>query len=151
MKQSEVKIEIRVNLPAEYVFKVFTNYESYEKVPLVLGTKLIQKGEISPANGKNAIRTVSFIGGSLKEVVTDIQFPLYWDYQFLKWPLPVRHLGGRMRFDQTEDGTLLTWSTRYDSSKLPKIVRSAIDHSIKAFLLYAATFLRRIAIKEYSN
>ena len=151
MKQSEVKIEIRINLPAEYVFKVFTNYESYEKVPLVLGTKLIQKGEIYPGSGKNAIRTVSFIGGSLKEVVTDMQFPLYWDYQFLKWSLPVRHLGGRMQFDQTESGTLVTWSTRYDSSKLPKVACIAIDQSIKVFLLYAATFLRRIALQESSH
>lgn len=35
MKKLEVKIQIRVALPPEAVFEVFTHYKSYLKVPIV--------------------------------------------------------------------------------------------------------------------
>lgn len=148
MKESEVKVQIHVGLPPEKVFDIFTNHESYKKIPLVLNTKLIKQGEYHPSNGKNAIREINFVGGSLKEVVTDMQYPLYWDYLFLKWPLPIQHLGGRMQFDAVKNGTLVTWSTQYNADRLPKIVSKTIDSLTKVFLLYAAESLSKVALKS---
>lgn len=148
MKESQVKVQIHVGLSPEEVFDTFTNHESYKKIPLVLNTKLIKQGEYHPSNGKNAIREINFVGGSLKEVVTDMQYPLYWDYLFLKWPLPVQHLGGRMQFDAVKNGTLVTWSTQYNTHRLPKIVSKTIDSLTKVFLLYAAKSLSKVALKS---
>ncbi len=108
MKKSEVKVQIQVRLAPEKVFEIFTHHENYRQIPLVLNTKLIQQGKLHPSNGQNAIREIHFVGGSLKEVVTDMHYPFYWEYLFLKWPLPVQHLGGRMQFDAVENGTLVT-------------------------------------------
>jgi hypothetical protein len=148
MKKSTVKIQITVALAPEKVFDTFTNHESYRKVPLILNTKLIKEGEHTTSNGTNAIREINFIGGSLTEVVTDMQYPLYWDYLFLKWPLPMQHLGGRMQFDKVEQGTIVTWSTEYNAEKFPKFISKSIDSMSKAFLLYAAKSLSKIALKD---
>lgn len=145
---SEVKIQLKIKLPLEQVFDVFTNHESYQKIPLVLNTRLLKQGDLFPSNGKNAVREIRFVGGSLKEVVIDLQYPLYWDYLFLKWPLPIQHLGGRMQFEPIENGTLLTWSTRYNSARLPKVVCKSIDYSTKVFLLFAARALAKIALER---
>lgn len=148
MKKSEIRIQIHVRLAPEKVFDIFTNHESYKQIPLVLNTKLIKQGDHYLSNGKNAIREINFVGGSLKEVVTDMQYPLYWDYLFLKWPLPVQHLGGRMQFDSVENGTLVTWSTHYNADRLPKFVSKTIDSLTKGFLLYAAKALSKVALKS---
>ena len=148
MKESEVKVQIHVGLSPEKVFDTFTNHESYRQIPFVLNTKLIQQGKLHPSNGQNAIRKIHFVGGSLKEVVTDMHYPFYWEYLFLKWPLPVQHLGGRMQFDAVENGTLVTWSTQYNADRLPKIVVKTIDSITQGFLLYAAKALSKIALKR---
>ena len=151
MKESEVKVQIHVELSPEKVFDTFTNHESYRQIPFVLNTKLIQQGKLHPSNGQNAIRKIHFVGGSLKEVVTDMHYPFYWEYLFLKWPLPIQHLGGRMQFDAVENGTLMTWSTQYNADRLPKIVVKTVDSITQSFLLYAAKALAKIALKRHEN
>ena len=148
MKKSEVKVQIQVRLAPEKVFEIFTHHENYQQIPFVLNTKLIQQGKLHPSNGQNAIREIHFVGGSLKEVVTDMHYPFYWEYLFLKWPLPVQHLGGRMQFDAVENGTLVTWSTQYSADRLPKIVSKTIDSLTKVFLLFAAESLSKVALKK---
>lgn len=148
MNKSSVQVQIKVKLPPEKVFDIFTNHASYRKVPLVLNTKLVQAGDPYPSNGINAIREINFIGGSLKEIVTDMQYPFYWDYLFFKWPLPIPHLGGRIQFEEIEHGTLVTWSSSYDAGRLPKFVLKTIDSMTKGFLLYASKALSKIAFKE---
>ena len=148
MKKSEVKVQIQVRLAPEKVFEIFTHHENYQQIPFVLNIKLIQQGKLHPSNGQNAIREIHFVGGSLKEVVTDMHYPFYWEYLFLKWPLPVQHLGGRMQFDAVENGTLVTWSTQYNADRLPKIVVKTIDSITQGFLLYAAKALSKIALKR---
>ena len=108
MKKSEVKAQLHMRLPPEKVFDIFTHHESYQQIPFVLNTKLIQQGKLHPSSDQNSIRKIHFVDGSLKEVVTDLQYPLYWEYVFLKWPFPVQHLGGKMQFDAGENGTLVT-------------------------------------------
>lgn len=148
MKKSEVKVQIQVRLAPEKVFEIFTHHENYQQIPFVLNIKLIQQGKLHPSNGQNAIREIHFVGGSLKEVVTDMHYPFYWEYLFLKWPLPVQHLGGRMQFDAVENGTLVTWSTQYSADRLPKIVSKTIDSLTKVFLLFAAESLSKVALKK---
>lgn len=148
MKKSEVKVQIQVRLAPEKVFEIFTHHENYQQIPFVLNIKLIQQGKLHPSNGQNAIREIHFVGGSLKEVVTDMHYPFYWEYLFLKWPLPVQHLGGRMQFDAVKNGTLVTWSTQYSADRLPKIVSKTIDSLTKVFLLYAAKSLSKVALKS---
>lgn len=147
MKKSEIKIQILVKAQQEKVFDTFTNHENYRKIPLVLSSKLIEFGENNSANGKYAIREVRLVGGILKEQVTDIDYPNYWDYQFSQWLLPLDHLGGRMQFDQVSNGTLVTWSTSYDSTKLPKFFIKTIKTFNTFFLHYASKKLRAMALE----
>ena len=147
MKKSEIKIQIFVKAQQEKVFDTFTNHENYRKIPLVLSSELIEVGENNTANGKNAIREVRLVGGTLKETVTAIDYPNYWDYQFSKWMLPLDHLGGRMQFEQVSNGTLVTWSTSYDSAKLPKFIINTINAINTTFLHYASKKLRNMALE----
>lgn len=145
MKKTEIKIQIVVNMQQEKVFDTFTNHENYRKIPFVLSSELIEAGENNTANGKSAIREVRLVGGTLKETVTDMEYPNYWDYQFSKWMLPLQHLGGRMQFEQVQDGTLVTWSTSYDAAKLPSFIVKTINSTNTLFLHFAARKLKNMA------
>ena len=147
MKKSEIKIQILVKAPHKHVFDTFTNHENYRKIPLVLSSELIEEGEDNTANGKNAIREVRLVGATLKEKVTAIDYPHYWDYQFSQWLLPLQHLGGRMLFEQVSNGTLVTWSTSYDATKLPKFMSKTINVINSSFLHFAAKKLRNMALE----
>lgn len=147
MKKSEITIQIFVKAPHKQVFDTFTNHENYRKIPLVLSSELIEEGENNTANGKNAIRKVRLVGATLKEKVTSIDYPNYWDYQFSQWLLPLQHLGGRMLFEQVSNGTLVTWSTSYDATKLPKFMTKTINVINMSFLYFAAKKLRNMALE----
>lgn len=147
MKKSEIEIQILVKAKQEKVFDTFSNHENYRKIPLVLSSELIEAGENQTANGKNAIREVRLVGGTLRETVTDLEYPNHWDYQFSQWLLPLEHLGGRMTFEQVSNGTLVTWSTSYDASRLPKFIVSTINTMNTAFLHFAAKKLRLMALE----
>ena len=129
------------------VFNTFTNHENYRQIPLVLSSELVKYGENNTANGKNARRVVRLVGGTLNETVSDIDYPNYWDYQFSQWLLPLDHLGGRMLFEQVSNGTLVTWSTSYDATKLPKVMIKTINAINTSFLHFAAKRLRNMALE----
>lgn len=146
MKKSEIEIQIFVKAPYTQVFDTFTNHENYRRIPLVLSSELVEAGENNTANGKNARRIVRLVGGTLKETVTDIDYPNHWDYQFSQWLLPLNHLGGRMLFEPVSNGTLVTWSTSYDASKLPQFMIKTINAINTTFLHYASNKLRHMAL-----
>lgn len=43
-----------------------------------------------------AIRELDLGFGIFHEQVTDLDYPRYWDYRFIKRPLSLTHIGGRM-------------------------------------------------------
>jgi len=98
------------------VFDTFTNYETYRELVGVRGTKLIEQGSPEAANGLGAVREIDLGIGKLTEKVTSFSRPNHWDYQFLEWPLPYVHAGGRMSFESVPGGTMVTWESSVDGN-----------------------------------
>ncbi len=113
MKKS-VSVTRFIPAPREIVFDTFTLHETYSLLPIVRSSKLLTPGKGNPSNGIGAVREIRTPGATLKERVTDISRPDYWDYQFIEWPLPIPHAGGRMSFTEVPGGTEVHWETSYD-------------------------------------
>lgn len=116
MKKS-VSVKRFIPAPRELVFDTFTMYETYSKLPGVLSSELLEPGEGNPSNGVGAVRKIRAPGATLKERVTGITRPEYWDYQFIEWPLPIPHAGGRMSFTEVPGGTEVHWQTSYEAPR----------------------------------
>lgn len=113
MKKSVV-VKRFIPAPRDYVFDVFTNHETYSALPLVLSSQLLIPAVDNSSNGVGAVREIKALGVTLKERVTDLSRPSYWDYHFIEWPLPLPHIGGRMTFIEVPGGTEVQWQTSYD-------------------------------------
>ncbi len=110
-----VRVKTFVPAPQAFVFEVFTNHETYKELPGVLRSTLLTEGEEYASNGLGAIREIRTISFTLKEKVVAVERPIYWDYLFLEWPLPVPHAGGRMQFEEVDGGTIVHWETSYST------------------------------------
>lgn len=100
--------------PRAHVFDTFTTHTTYARLPGVLASTLLQPGQGSASNGPGALREIRLPGVTLRERVTGVSRPDYWDYHFVHWPLPFPHAGGRMAFRDVPGGTEVRWETSYD-------------------------------------
>ncbi len=113
MKKS-VSVKRFIPAPREIVFDTFTIHETYSELPMVSSSKLLKPGVGNPSNDVGAIREIKTPVATLRETVTAISRPEYWDYQFIEWPLPIPHAGGRMSFTAVPGGTEVHWETSYE-------------------------------------
>lgn len=103
-----------INAPRTHVFDTFTMHTTYARVPGVLGSTLLQPGEGNPSNGLGAVREIRTPGVTLRERVTGLSRPDFWDYHFVQWPMPFPHAGGRMAFRDVPGGTEVRWETSWE-------------------------------------
>lgn len=104
--------------PPALVFEVFTHYETYRWLPGVRATALIHPGRGNPVWGTGAVREIDLGVMAVHEEVTAVQYPHFWDYRFVSWPLPLRHLGGRMAFEPVPGGTRMVWTSTVEGQGL---------------------------------
>ena len=73
--------------------------------------------------------------------------PHTWDYRFIEWPLPVRHIGGRMRFEPVAGGTMMHWETTYELGSAPiwRLLSPLVSLGSLAFLKSASLVLAGMA------
>ncbi len=102
---------IFIAAPPALVFEVFTHYETYRRLSGVRGTALIRPGQTNPVWGEGAVREIDLGVMAVQEEVTAVQYPHFWDYRFVSWPLPLRHQGGRMAFEAVPGGTRMVWTS----------------------------------------
>lgn len=148
--RKSITVQVLVEAPQQIVFDIFTQHETYRKLPVVKNTVLLQAGEGNESNGLGAVREIKTIAGILREKVIAIDHPNYWDYLFIAWPLPFSHGGGRMQFEPVSKGTLVTWQTSYEIGTNPlwKMTTPTISVFNKVFLKYLGFKMRKIAISD---
>lgn len=145
-----VSINTFVPAPREFVFETFTNHESYKQLPGVLSSTLLTEGEWHPSSGRGAIREIRSLAFTLKEKVVAVESPEYWDYQFLEWPMPVPHAGGRMQFEEVEGGTMVHWQTSYstDVAWPLKVSSPAVTAMNKTIIKSLSLMLKWLVVKK---
>ncbi len=134
--------------PPELVFDVFTHHETYRELSIVRGTTLIAPGSPEAANGTGAIRELDLGMARMRELVTDMQRPSYWDYRFIAWPLPHSHQGGRMSFEAEAGGTRLTWVSTVEADGPLGLTVPLLAWSSSAGLWLLAWQMRRIVMRR---
>ncbi|MCH7313117.1 SRPBCC family protein [Acinetobacter sp. ANC 3882] len=117
-----IHVSTFIPAPPATVFDVFTHYHTYRQITGVRSTRLIQAGQPEEANGLGAIREIDLGFAVFHEQVTAFHYPDYWDYHFIKWPLPLTHIGGRMSFKAVSGGTQMTWESTVEIKGLAKVV-----------------------------
>ncbi|USP42128.1 SRPBCC family protein [Acinetobacter sp. XS-4] len=97
--------------PIEQVFDTFTDYKTYRLLSGVKSTRVLQAGQSEQSYSLGTIRELDLGFGVFHEQVMDVNYPHYWDYKFIKWPLSLSHIGGRMSFKSVKGGTQMTWES----------------------------------------
>ncbi|HRP69990.1 MAG TPA: SRPBCC family protein [Turneriella sp.] len=148
--ERETKSVTHVPLPLEAAFEAFTNHNSYPKAGLGIQTKLIRPGNSEESNGLGAVREIITPLGTAREEVVGINRPHTWDYHFLKWPMPYRHLSGRMSFREVSGGTEVTWTSVIEvpDGIWGTIVGPVVQVFGDMFLKFLGSVLRDVAGQE---
>jgi hypothetical protein len=139
-----------VPAPIDVVYETFTNHNSYKQLPGVLSSKLLKEGQGNPSSGVGAIREVKSVAFTLKEEVKATEVPVYWDYYFHQWPLPVPHAGGRMAFEAVDGGTLVVWETAFElkAGSAFSLASPAFSFFNKLVIKSLPQLLKRLAVKN---
>lgn len=140
MKKS-VSVETFVPAPKAFVFEVFTNHETYQGLPGVVRSTLLTEGEGDPSSGLGAVREIKTVAATLVEKVVGVERPDYWNYLFLKWPMPLPHTGGSMRFTEVEGGTNMRWETSFETD-----VAWPLKASIPAVTVMATGIIKSLSL-----
>lgn len=130
------------------VFDVFTHYETYRALAGVRGTTLVTPGRPEAANGLGAVRELDLGVMKLREQVTCVQRPDFWDYRFVDWPLPFVHRGGRMAFEAVPGGTRMVWSSTVEAEGLRGLALPAIMWLSGAGLKLLSLQMKRIVMRR---
>ncbi|MGW7080348.1 SRPBCC family protein [Streptomyces sp. NPDC054866] len=104
-------VERTVHAPIDDVFAWLTTTTNYTRSPLVLRCRLTRHGESAPY-GVGAVRSHLWLIGWLRERITHYDPPYATEYVVDRSVPPSRHELGRMTFTETEEGTLVSWTTR---------------------------------------
>lgn len=136
-----VSVETFVPAPRDFVFQVFTNHETYRDLPGVLSSTLVREGEGDASAGLGAIREIRTLSFTLREEVVGVERPVHWDYHFHKWPLPLPHAGGSMRFEEVEGGTMMRWETAFETD-----VGWPLKASVPVVTVMATTIIKSLSL-----
>ncbi|MWA08546.1 SRPBCC family protein [Streptomyces sp. BA2] len=142
-------VERTIHAPIDDVFAWLTTTTNYTRSPLVLRCRLTRHGESAPY-GVGAVRSHLWLIGWLRERITHYDPPYATEYAVDRSFPPSRHELGRMTFTETEDGTLVNWTTRAEM-RAPlvgafltrHVVRPMITRSFLSILDAADTALSR--------
>ncbi|MGW7086884.1 SRPBCC family protein [Streptomyces sp. NPDC054871] len=142
-------VERTVHAPIDDVFAWLTTTTNYTRSPLVLRCRLTRHGASAPY-GVGAVRSHLWLIGWLRERITHYDPPYATEYVVDRSVPPSRHELGRMTFTETEEGTLVSWTTRAEmraplvSAFLTRhLVRPMITRSFLSILDAADTALSR--------
>jgi uncharacterized protein YndB with AHSA1/START domain len=108
-----VRAERTIEAPIEEVFDLLTdhaNYDTYFRI--VRRAELLREGRPHP-NGVGALRRVVIAPLVFEEEITAFERPVRMDYLIREINAPMEHEGGSMRFESTDTGTRVVWSSTY--------------------------------------
>lgn len=140
-----------VPAPPELVFDVFTHYETYRELGGVRATTLVTPGRPEAANGLGAVRELDLGVMVLREQVTGVQRPDFWDYRFVDWPLPFVHRGGRMAFEAVPGGTRMVWSSTVEATGVKGLTLPAVMWLSSAGLKLLSLQMKRIVMQRLAE
>jgi Polyketide cyclase / dehydrase and lipid transport len=109
---SKVRLEIELDAPVEGVFDAMADHARYDRFRPISASELIQKGAID-RNGVGAVRRLRTGLLRFDEEVTAYERLRRLDYLIVDVNIPLEHEGGSIRFEPTESGTHVLWTSTF--------------------------------------
>jgi uncharacterized protein YndB with AHSA1/START domain len=99
-----------ISAPIEAVFDWLVEANNYRSIPGVFHVA-VHPAEGAEPNGVGAIREFTSAALKVTEEITAYQRPHHMNYLIQSSIPPLKHDGGSMTFQETPDGTEVTWTT----------------------------------------
>ena len=133
MGQQNIKILQSFNAPAETIFSILTDHESFGQV-INAKIKRVVDSQGENKNGIGSVRRIrAFPGVAFEETVTTFEPNQLMEYVISKGS-PIKNHRGRMEFSDEQGQTRLTYTIDFEP-KLPffllgSIIKKALEKSI---------------------
>jgi uncharacterized protein YndB with AHSA1/START domain len=108
----KIRVEMKLEAPVEGVFEAMADHGRYDRFRPISASELIRAGA-PDRNGVGAVRRLR--AGLLRfdEKITAYEWPRRLDYRIIAVNIPLEHDGGSIRFEPTESGTNVLWTSTF--------------------------------------
>jgi uncharacterized protein YndB with AHSA1/START domain len=107
-----VHVTRTIPAPAERVFDLLADHGNYDRFRGIRAADLIREGE-PPPNGVGAVRKVRIGPLRFEEETTAYERPSRLEYLIVKVNTPFEHRGGRIEVSESDDGSLVDWTSSF--------------------------------------
>ena len=126
-----VRVERRIQAPAERVFELIADHANYDRFRAITGSELVSEGD-PPPNGVGAMRRIRVGPIRVDEELTAYEPRARLDYLIVRLNRPFDHRGGTMRLSEEEGGTRVEWISTF---RIPIPVVGGLQERIWAPIL----------------
>jgi uncharacterized protein YndB with AHSA1/START domain len=105
-----IVVERTINAPIEQVFDLLADHANYKQFDGIRDSWLIREGETDP-NGNGAVRRIDLGAVWFEEEISNFNRPTTMDYRIRRSRPPIEHESGRIRLEETAQGTKITWTS----------------------------------------
>ena len=106
----KIVVERTINAPIEQVFDLLSDHANYKEFEGIRDSWLVNEGT-RERNGNGAVRRVDLGAVWFEEEISNFSRPTNMDYQIVRSRPPIEHKSGRIRLEETEQGTKVTWTS----------------------------------------
>lgn len=110
-----LRVQRIIDAPIDVVFDAYTDHAALALVPGIWSAEVVQPG-VSEPNGQGAVREALVGVMWFREEITAFERPHLMEYRIRKSIPPLDHKLGRVEFSETPEGTLVTWTSIFDTA-----------------------------------
>lgn len=96
--------------PIDQVFELLSDHAGYSAFAGIKDARLLKEGQ-QERNGDGAVRRIDLGAVWFEEEISNFQRPIAMDYKILRSCPPIDHESGRIRLEETPEGTAVTWTS----------------------------------------
>ena len=126
----QIEVARTISAPIGQVFDLLADHANYKQFDGIRDSWLIREGETDP-NGDGAVRRIDLGAVWFEEEISNFSRPHSMDYLILRSRPPIEHESGRIRLEETPQGTRVTWTSVF-RVRIPLIGRLLSPMAAKA-------------------
>ena len=105
-----IVVKRTIAAPIDQVFELLSDHAGYTAFAGIKDAKLLEEG-LEERNGNGAVRRIDLGAVWFEEEISNFQRPTAMDYKILRSRPPIEHESGRIRLEETPEGTAVTWTS----------------------------------------
>lgn len=110
MAMQTIVVERTINAPIDQVFELLSDHANYREFDGIRDSWLVREGDWE-RNGDGALRRIDLGAVWFEEEISNFNRPTSMDYRIVRSRPPIEHESGRIRLEETDQGTRVTWTS----------------------------------------